>query len=833
MLKFNLCGQWSLFRESNQEIISCNVPGTVLGALYEKGKIPDPFYRDNEERLRDLFYEDFVFIKEFDPGQNFIEGADSLVIHFEGLDTLSEIMLNGKFIAATDNMHRRYEFDVSGFIKSGINRLEIRLKSPVKYVEGKQKALPLWGAAESTAGFPHLRKAHYMFGWDWGPKLPDSGIWRDLWLEARSGACFRDIETSQSFEGPGARLAVKAGIKIASKEPCSNDPCGPYTLQASLAGPETQVLSSSFEGEEACLIFEIPQVKRWNPRGYGGQPLYRLSVELASGSTILDKRDFTIGFREVSVKRVKDEWGESFEFNVNGISVFAMGADIIPGDSLLCRAGNRTKLENLVRDAAAANFNFLRVWGGGYYPEDYFYELCDRYGILVWQDFMFACGVYALGDGFIENAAAEARDNIERIRHHPCIALLCGNNEMELAVSSWDFPKAANVRPDYLKLFEEVLPGICSRKAPGIFYWSASPSSGGNFDNPNDENRGDSHYWDVWHGLKPFSDYRKYYFRFVSEFGFQSLPCEETLDSFTIPGDRNIFSYVMECHQKNSSANGKILSYLSGYFLYPKDLDSLAYASQLLQAEAIRAGAEHWRVNRGRCMGALYWQLNDCWPGASWSSIDYYGRWKALHYFAKRFFAAVLLCGLEDNGKISLAIANETASKIDKSIIWRLRSNKGEILSGGKIPPPGGRDFTCPEFSSAGACELNFSGQLAGTDAIREKYFECFFENGESESYMTLLFVKPKHFKFIDPGLTCSIGEDGGKFLITVVCLAPAKYVEVSFSGTDSIFSDNFFDIPPGIAKTVTADKSMMSRQITLEEARKTVRLRSVYNIAR
>ena len=501
MLKFNLGGKWSLFRESNHEIISCDVPGTVLGALYKEGKIPDPFYRDNEERLRDLFYEDFVFIKEFIPGENFAAGADSLVIRFEGIDTLSEITLNGKFLAATDNMHRRYEFDVSGFVKGGINRLEIRLKSPVNYIGEKQKVLPLWGAAESTAGFPHLRKAHYMFGWDWGPKLPDSGIWRDLWLEARIGACFSDIETSQSFEGSGARLTVRAGIKIIRGDK-------QYTLQASLSGPEMNdapaitPLGASFEGEEACLVFDIPQVKRWHPRGYGGQPLYRLSVELSGGGasgTILDKRDFTIGFREVSVKRVKDEWGESFEFNVNGRSVFAMGADIIPGDSLLCREGWRTKLENLVRDAAAANFNFLRVWGGGYYPEDYFYELCDRYGILVWQDFMFACGVYALGEGFLENAAAEARDNIERIRHHPCIALFCGNNEMELAVSSWDFPKASNVRPDYIKLFEEVLPGICSRKAPGIFYWSASPSSGGNFDNPNDENRGDAHYWDVWH----------------------------------------------------------------------------------------------------------------------------------------------------------------------------------------------------------------------------------------------------------------------------------------------------------------------------------------------
>ena len=359
-----------------------------------------------------------------------------------------------------------------------------------------------------------------------------------------------------------------------------------------------------------------------------------------------------------------------------------MGANYIPEDNLLARTSFE-KTEKLLKDSVEANFNMVRIWGGGHYPEDYFFDLCDRLGLIVWQDFMFACSAYQLTDEFLDTVKKEAVDNIKRLRHHASLGIWCGNNEVEEGWVYWGWPQDPKRKTDYIKLFEFILPDIVKEHDPETFYWSSSPSSGGGFDEPRDPNRGDMHYWEVWHGLKPFTEYRKYFFRFCSEFGFQSFPALKTVESFTLPEDRNIFSHVMESHQKNSGANGKILYYLSENFLYPKDFDSLLYASQLLQAEAIKYGVEHWRRNRGRCMGSLYWQLNDCWPVASWSSIDSFGRWKALHYFAKKFYSPILL-SIEEEGKTaSIHVTNETMQDVQGLIEWKLRTNTSEVLKEG------------------------------------------------------------------------------------------------------------------------------------------------------
>ena len=416
-----------------------------------------------------------------------------------------------------------------------------------------------------------------------------------------------------------------------------------------------------------------------------------------------------------------------------------MGGDYIPEDNLLSRVTPQ-RTRRLLEDARLAHFNTVRIWGGGYYPDDFFYDICDELGLLVWQDFLYACAFYDLTPAFEASIRKETEQNVRRLRHHPSLALLCGNNEMEmfqamalkLDVNGQNHafvPSAMHHHADYIKMFESIIPEICRREAPQTFYWPASPSSGGSYDDPNGENRGDVHYWDVWHGEKPFTEYRKFFFRYTSEFGFQSFPCLKTVESFTLPEDRNIFSRVMERHQRNKAANGKILSYLSQTYRYPESFDNLLYASQLLQADAIRCGVEHWRRNRGRCMGAVIWQLNDCWPVASWSSIDYFGRWKALHYAARRFFAPVMI-SCQEEGEVSqnpqinefrtepirvsarLCVSNETREAVGGLVRWALRTPDGAVagrkdggrprpvqpVAGGGSLPGGQRDGALPEL---------------------------------------------------------------------------------------------------------------------------------------
>lgn len=536
-----------------------------------------------------------------------------------------------------------------------------------------------------------------------------------------------------------------------------------------------------------------------------------------------DVSGMAIDLRSSDCEREKhsDSYKSEFAHMVNGVKFFAMGADYIPEDNILART-NRERTFRLIRQCVDANFNCIRVWGGGLYPSDDFYDACDEMGLVVWQDFMFACANYRLTRAFEENILAELRDNVRRLRHHASLGLWCGNNEMEMFVKKGEWGAKNEIRSDYVKMYEYLFPRLLETEDPDRFYWPASPSSGGGFDEPNDENRGDVHYWDVWHGNKPFTEYRKFYFRYLSEFGFQSFPSLRTVESFTLPEDRNVFSYIMEKHQRNASANGKIMNYMEQTFLYPNDLDTLIYASQLLQGEAIRYGVEHFRRNRGRCMGAIYWQLNDCWPVASWASIDYFGRWKALHYYARRFFSPLLL-SCEEEGLLSqtmntnaepfpvrksirLNVANESMYTRNVTVKWQLRDRDSSVIREGnrdlEVKP-----LTCiwldkEELDDAKLYENYVSYQL--------------YEEGREVSGGTVLFCAPKHFRFLDPQL--QISADGDE--ITVRAAHYAKSVEIRNGNDDLILSDNFFDLNGG-EKRVKVMKGNMEK----------LEVRSVYSI--
>jgi beta-mannosidase len=823
MLTIDLNGPWQMKRTDDTQWIDARVPGSVYADLLRAERMEDPFYRDNEDKALALSYFDYEYTRNFDVDDKVLS-QDKVLLRCEGLDTLAEININGHTLAHTDNMHRTYEFDVKGLLQEGHNVLRIVFASPSRYITEKHAENPIWGDANSMPGISHLRKGHSMFGWDWGPKLPDAGIWRNISIVAYSDARLDDVHIQQQHEQGLAKVSVDVSAQVWSNNAVQASLLVLGTDGKTIVYENEQTLSKETPGSRFDIDILSPEL--WWPNGYGKQPLYTVKVGLFHEGQTIEEKSYTIGLRTLGLKREKDEWGESFAIEVNGVAIFAQGANYIPEDNILSR-NSKERTETLIRNCVEANFNCIRVWGGGVYPNDDFFDLCDRYGLVVWQDFMFACAIYEMNDAFADNIRQEAIDNVRRIRHHASLGLWCGNNEMEEAWVTWGIPKTPKLRTDYLKQFEVLLVDVVRKYDPQRDYWPSSPSSGGSFDEPNDENRGDVHYWQVWHGLKPFTDYRKFYFRFCSEFGFQSFPSMKTVSSFTLPEDRNIFSYVMEKHQKNNGANGKILYYLSEHFKYPKDFESMLFASQILQAEAIKYGVEHWRRHRGRCMGSIYWQLNDCWPVASWSSIDNFGRWKALHYFAKRFHAPVLLSACEEGTSVQLHVTNETMSKVSGVIHWRLRDSSSRILEEG-------RTEAAIEALQAKLCvELDFAEELKDGAALRQTYLEfALLVDGVEVSGSTVLFTRAKHFDFLDPQLRVELQETEQSFELIVHADAFAKYVGLELRAADGIFSDNFFDVSAGDPKIVLLDKSRLSAPLTLEQLKEQLQVTSLFDLA-
>lgn len=799
MLKYILDGNWNLEISGKDSgllpggKIEAKVPGSVYSALLEKELIPDPFYRDNELKVLPLMDNDFVYSRTFTVEDALLE-CDEVLLRFDGIDTLADVYLNGALLGSAYNMHRIWEYDVLSALERGENELKVVLHSPTRYMKEENEKVYTGGSHECMEGFPHIRKAHCMFGWDWGPRLPDAGIFREVSLLGIKQSRIDSVYITQDHEEGKVTLDFDVSLELFTNEDDTK-------IEIEVVAPDGQTFFPNISKEEEDYRIEIIDPAIWWPRGYGKQPLYQVKAVLRSGKgEILDTWEKRIGLRTMTVNTDKDEWGSCFAHEVNGIKIFAMGADYIPEDNLLSRI-TKERTEKLLKDAAQANHNCIRVWGGGYYPDDYFFDICDELGLLVWQDFMFACASYELDDEFERNITQEVIDNVRRLRHHACLALWCGNNEMETQTLDKTWKPSIKQKYDYIKLYEYIIPKILKEEDPAAFYWPSSPSSGGNYDNPWDENRGDTHYWDVWHGNKPFTEYRKFRFRYLSEFGFQSFPDLKTVESYTLPEDRNIFSRVMEMHQRNCAANGKILNYLSATYLYPRDFEHLLYASQLLQADAIRYGVEHFRRYRGRCMGAVVWQLNDIWPVASWASIDYYGRWKALHYAEKKMFAPVMI-SCEEIGELSerpycitepapieksarLHVANETMEAVTGTVKWQLRNSCSDILESGSLK------VTVPALDGVWLDKLDFSGY----DEREIHLSYQFLVEGSVVSQNSCLFTPPKHYYFKDPNLVLTRNKN----ILMVKADAYAKNVAIEGVDGDVKLSDNFFDMEAGI----------------------------------
>ncbi|MBN2852154.1 MAG: glycoside hydrolase family 2 protein, partial [Clostridia bacterium] len=758
---------WTICKKGSTHTYSASIPGSVIDTYYKNSVIDDPYFRDNEKIAYDISRDDFIFTKSFVISEEQLE-SDYLFLCFEGIDTISDIYLNDKKIASTDNMHRTYRFDIRDESVPGTNQIKVILYSPVQYIEKKWKNRGYAWGVNARDGYQYIRKAHYMFGWDWGPAIPDQGIFRDVYLETYNKGYIEDIYITQKHNKDSVDIHIRKNIVGDHK----------MSLRLDVFDEDHVLITSELVSDKPVII---SQPHLWWPREYGEQYLYTFSFTLLHDNEAVDSKKYSIGLRTMEVKREKDVFGESFTFMVNGIEIFAKGANYIPEDCILPRL-SRERTEKVIEMAVKANFNSIRVWGGGIYPADYFFDLCDQHGLMVWHDFMFACAEYRLDDQvFVDTIKEEIKDNVRRLRHHASIALWCGNNEMEwLWKDEQTEGRKQEQMDEYLVLFEDIIQKIAEKEDPDRLYWPASPSSGGGFDEPNAENRGDVHYWDVWHKEKPFQDYRKYYFRFCSEFGFQSFPCLKTVETFTLKEDQNVFSYIMESHQKNDGANGRILSYLSKNFRYPNDFDSLLYVSQLLQAEAIKYGVEHWRRNRGRCMGSIYWQYNDCWPGPSWSSIDCFNRWKALHYFAKKFYAPTLISVEEEGFKATIHVSNESKHIQKGTVAWSLETADRQVLDHGK------HEITVSEHTDFPVCHLDFQSLLSDFESAKSAYLKYEFKNENNELFSSsIIFVPQKYFDFKKPLINYEVSQTDNRYVITLRSNTYAKYVEISFNDFD------------------------------------------------
>ena len=843
MERVNLQEGWRFSEAGQNDWTPVSVPGTVLSGLLEAGKMEDPYYRENEYEARELLAKDYLFETDFSVPDELLN-KKHLVLVCEGLDTLADVYLNEKLIGKADNMHRTWRFDCKEALQKE-NHIRIYFHSALTYIR-EHEATPgkeiTFEATGVLLGNQYIRKAHSMFGWDWGAQLPDIGIWRDLYLECYDEGRIEDVvicqkhefgerpkmgELSQKEYIEAVEQSDRVSIEIKTVLEKAILPEG-TSVEIALADPDgvqIEKVGLPTTGQTTQATIPVAKPRLWWCNGLGGQPLYTIQVALKNiEGHLLDEKEYSIGLRELTVSTKKDLWGNEFAFVINGISIFSMGADYIPEDCIYPWI-TRERIEALIRSSVKANYNMLRVWGGGYYPSDTFYDLCDRYGLIVWQDLMYACNVYDLTEEFEQSIRQETIDNVRRLRHHASLGLWCGNNELESAWDHWGIAETHSpaLKADYIKQFEYILPKVTKEEDSSTFYWPSSPSSGGCFDNPDDYNRGDCHYWDVWHGMKPFSDYRKHYFRFCSEFGFQSFPERRTIDTFALPQDCNIFSPVMESHQKNGTANGKILSYISENFRYPKDFDSLIYVSQVLQGVAIKAGVDHWRANRGRCMGALYWQLNDNWPVASWASIDYFGRWKALHYMAAKFFAPKAGYVYTEGTKAVVCAANETLEDQKLSVTVRICDVELNVLFDETV------ETSVNAQSGIRLMERDFA------DVIGSKKRRVFVEavytwQDGTTSTEAEVFVPYKHMELMQPQIETEVTEAGDGTIeinLSTDCFAPFVWLEIA---DDVIFSDNCFDLTSDQTKTIYIKKEdvLSGKTLYAEDVRKTLTVRSL-----
>lgn len=822
MTRVDLSGEWTLQNRDRGIEIPAHLPGDNFSALFEAGIIPDPYLGDNELSCRWVGESEWTFSRTFTVSDDLLTGRN-LYLHIESLDTCAEILMNGKSAGSSSNMFTRFRQTVTQLLHPGENTIEIVI-TPAE-TEARRRA------ANLTYPIPHtefpvqspgrnlIRKTQCHSGWDWGPCLMVSGMYGEIYLEAVPR--FRIDYLHAAPRPAGEEWIVDGTLELYSYIE------GEIPVSISIPDLPGQVESDktfpiSPGANRLDLSVTAPNPELWWPIGYGNQPLYTLRV-VADGTV----QELRIGFRTIDVLTGEDEHGRSMVFRVNGRNIFCKGANWIPVEALPSRE-SEMKLSRLLSDAAFANMNMLRVWGGGRYESDRFYDICDEKGILIWQDFMFSCACYPSDAGFLEEVEEEVRHQVKRLKTHPSLALWCGNNEC-LGALTW-YEVSRKNRDRYLVDYDRLYHGVVEKNVrsldPGRKFWSSSPSGGpaDYSDCWHDDTRGDMHYWSVWHEGKPFESYYDVIPRFCSEFGFQSFPSMETLRSFAHTDQMNLTSPIMEHHQRHPRGNTIIIETLSRYFRFPEKLEHFIYLSQVQHAMAMKTAVEFWRSRRPICMGALYWQLNDLWPSISWSSIEYSGKWKLLHYAAKRFFDPVHITAFFHEGNLEIWGLNDLETQLEGELSISYIGFDGEIIStetrGCNIPAEASalwhtlpRD-ECPVGKNQGVLRVKF---------ISRGY----------ERENDLFPASPKRCFPEVPDIKVVTGLVNAEVTLTLETDKPAFFVTFDQGSIAGLFSDNCFSLYPGEKKTVTftwretdqAGKSAANREDTLKKLENDLRL--------
>jgi beta-mannosidase len=806
----NLHDGWHFSKAGSNQWHPAVVPGCVHTDLRRSGSIEDPFWGGNEQKLRWIEEEDWIYRTEFKAGTGLLEKRH-LDLVADGLDTVAQVRLNGKLVARTESMFCGYRFPVRGLVKPGNNSLEIRFESLKPYIRSRQKQKDWREWMDVVGGCSLVRKEQCSFGWDWGPRFPTCGIYRPLKLEGWDDNRIESVRVTQ--EHRQGKVRIKLFPHLA--QPVPKSPGAAFRCRLSLAGKPI-LLSDR-------LSFDVPEPKLWWPNGLGGQPLYELEVELWQDGGLQDTWRRRIGLRELQLDRHQDKWGESFQFKVNGLPFFAKGANWIPSHSFVSEA-TRPWLDGLLSSAVEGHMNMLRVWGGGIYESEDFYDLCDEKGLCIWQDFMFACTLYPGQKPFLKLVEQEAGYQVRRLSHRACLALWCGNNELE--------QEPANIiatrerKKAYDTIFYKILPEAVGRLDGTRTYWPCSPHNPEGYEKGhNNEKAGDAHFWDVWHARKPVKTYETKQFRFCSEFGMQSFSSPEIAKSFCPPEEFNIFSPAMENHQKNGGGNAIILDYISRLYRFPKDYPSLAYLSQLNQAYCMKTGIEHFRRSMPRTMGALYWQLNDCWPVFSWSSLEFGGKWKALHYWAKRFFAPTLVTA-HVPGEEWLNPTNQVESSIHEVKMYGVHEGREAQAArlewtlfhlDKRIVAQGGRKAGLKSGQVTLLQDLDFKGEIqkhgARSLALR---LQLLGPKG-TLSENTVLFTAPRYINFPKAQIQTQV-QKTAKGTYHLVLKSPAYQHQAAFDlpGLSWRASDNYFDLWPGEAREVElkVDKDLSAGEL-------------------
>jgi beta-mannosidase len=777
---------WTFNKQNEAKKYKATIPGTIHTDLFQNQLIPDPFFGNNEKQLQWIENENWEYETHFSLTKSELKNQN-IDLEFEGLDTYATVFLNGKVVLEANNMFRKWTISSKSHLKIGTNHLKVIFHSAVQKGKEEAKRLP-YTLPEKERVF--VRKAQYQFGWDWGPRFVTAGIWKKVQLKFWNSAQIESVQFEQSgITKYGALLFFNINVN------------------SQIEGDFVFIINKNKHKRKlskGVTVIELPYVidnpKLWWCNGLGEPTLYPFSIELYQKGKLLDKKKLNIGLRTIELIQEKDQAGKSFYFKLNGKPVFMKGANVVPPDNFLPRVSDSTYF-SLVENAKKANMNMLRVWGGGVYFDDAFYEACDANGILVWQDFMFACSMYPGDEKFVENVKQEVIDNVNRLQNHPSIAIWCGNNENDEGWHNWGWQKQFNyskadstqIWNDYKKVFHEMIPQTLDSLLPKEknIYWSSSPSKG--WGRKESLTQGDVHYWGVWWGKEPFEIYEKKVGRFVSEYGFQGMPNLGTLKKVIHNEDLNFTSEAFKNHQKHSTGYETIKEYMERDYVVPKDFEDYAYVSQLLQARGMKIAIEAHRRAKPYCMGTLYWQLNDCWPVTSWSSLDYYGNWKAFHYQAKRSFENLLLSVAEKNNGYEVFLVNDTFENYSGKLELELFSFDGKLLWNTS------KEITIKENSSTNVHEIP-KVYLKSFD-LKQTVLKVKFNEVQSQYF----FVKPKDLKLQKPNIEIKMIND---FTVEISSDVLAKNVFLS-SENEVFFEDNYFDLLPNEKRVIKLSKAM------------------------